>query len=665
MMEKVIVSSGVPEESMEKPHDNKLPQTTNQSNSIQSEETEFNGKQSGSLQDAQETSTHSGSEKFEPRRSDWYKPSHESDMDVDTTLHNTQSMDNDNMLSSTKLEGTQDSVPIVTSDELTVKPKPAALRQFSSQQEESDTTQVEARSNESAIKNVSGDTVFEDIGVRGESDHYVSKDGGPPNLLPNVQADFGQAAVHEEHSLLPPSSYPQPSSNASQTVQQNDAMNLAAAVVCANPTTVPHDAHFLTSAGGSSEHVPASSVAASYSQITPSYHLAPPPPSRLAVAPPGVAIAPQPTHYDTLLGKSQVVIVPMQTAPNSGVAPAKVSYDSRTTKMAPGVHVYHDYANVNDSLGFVRKKTGGVTQPFPEKLMEMLSKEGVDNPAVVGWLPHGRAFIVRKPKQFTQDIMPKYFRQTKLTSFQRQLNLYGFRRLTQGPDAGAYYHELFLRNRPELCTRMNRQKVKGTGHKQPTDASTEPNFYCMPAPSGPAPQTIPVQYGYYSEGPKPVSSSPGLQGVHGAATLLKGISQGWDSYSSGNPPPLALNTKTEDMEGQASHQAPHSHPQYYPASYQTYQTTYHHPSSYASNPINQQIQSEIGIESEDSPSGHVNLQAGSDPHAAASEALTAMAQMTPSYAPSAETQEPSKETLPETVQQSGSGESLPTESAEV
>eukprot|EP00571_Detonula_confervacea_P009315 CAMPEP_0172324184 /NCGR_PEP_ID=MMETSP1058-20130122/50675_1 /TAXON_ID=83371 /ORGANISM="Detonula confervacea, Strain CCMP 353" /LENGTH=710 /DNA_ID=CAMNT_0013040387 /DNA_START=253 /DNA_END=2385 /DNA_ORIENTATION=- len=146
----------------------------------------------------------------------------------------------------------------------------------------------------------------------------------------------------------------------------------------------------------------------------------------------------------------------------------------------PLKHIYHDYASIPDSESFVRKKTGGVTMPFPEKLMNMLDEESLLHPEIISYLPHGRAFIVRKPKLFTAEVMSGYFRQSKLTSFQRQLNLYGFRRITQGADAGAYYHELFLRGRPQLCMRMQRQKVKGTGHKQPTDVTSEPNFYVMP-----------------------------------------------------------------------------------------------------------------------------------------------------------------------------------------
>jgi hypothetical protein len=117
-------------------------------------------------------------------------------------------------------------------------------------------------------------------------------------------------------------------------------------------------------------------------------------------------------------------------------------------------HVYHDY----------------VSQLFPVKLMRMLDRETVNNPDVITWCPHGSAFIVRKPKVLTAEVMINYFWQSKLTSFQRQLNLYGFRRITHGLDAGAYYHELFLRGRPDLITKMVRQKV---------DASTEPDFYSM------------------------------------------------------------------------------------------------------------------------------------------------------------------------------------------
>lgn len=153
---------------------------------------------------------------------------------------------------------------------------------------------------------------------------------------------------------------------------------------------------------------------------------------------------------------------------------------SGRNKGTPRPHVYHDYSAVPDAVGYTRKKTGGVSTPFPEKLMELLSTESLTNSSIVSWLPHGRAFIVRKPKEFSEHVMHKYFRQTKITSFQRQLNLYGFRRLTQGPDAGAYYHEMFLRGRMQLAARMTRQKVKGIGHKQPSHRESEPNLYALP-----------------------------------------------------------------------------------------------------------------------------------------------------------------------------------------
>ncbi len=59
---------------------------------------------------------------------------------------------------------------------------------------------------------------------------------------------------------------------------------------------------------------------------------------------------------------------------------------------------------------------GGVTTPFPWKLHEMLdamAREG--SHSVVTWQPHGRAFMVHKPKEFVEVIMPKYFNQTKVS----------------------------------------------------------------------------------------------------------------------------------------------------------------------------------------------------------------------------------------------------------
>eukprot|EP00588_Corethron_pennatum_P015378 CAMPEP_0194280816 /NCGR_PEP_ID=MMETSP0169-20130528/18929_1 /TAXON_ID=218684 /ORGANISM="Corethron pennatum, Strain L29A3" /LENGTH=588 /DNA_ID=CAMNT_0039025685 /DNA_START=65 /DNA_END=1831 /DNA_ORIENTATION=- len=101
--------------------------------------------------------------------------------------------------------------------------------------------------------------------------------------------------------------------------------------------------------------------------------------------------------------------------------------------------------------------------------------------SIISWQPHGRCFVVHSPDRFVKSILPQFFDQSKLTSFQRQLNLYGFRRITNraSPDVGAYYHELFLRYRIDLCYNMVRVKVKGTGCKAAQSPETEPNFYKM------------------------------------------------------------------------------------------------------------------------------------------------------------------------------------------
>jgi hypothetical protein len=189
---------------------------------------------------------------------------------------------------------------------------------------------------------------------------------------------------------------------------------------------------------------------------------------------------------DAKQAKSGERAVALKTDPAASPGPAALTSPGQPPGYpyyyggAPGSYAHQKSISYSDVSGMVdpipdpRRNRGGVSEPFPEKLHRMLDtveREGLSE--VVGFFSHGRAFAIHKQKRFINDIMPRFFRQSKLTSFQRQLNLYGFRRLSQGPDNGGYYHELFLKGRPGLCVNMKRVKVKGD-LKARRDPDSEP-----------------------------------------------------------------------------------------------------------------------------------------------------------------------------------------------
>ncbi|KAL7529359.1 hypothetical protein ACHAXR_006428 [Thalassiosira sp. AJA248-18] len=133
----------------------------------------------------------------------------------------------------------------------------------------------------------------------------------------------------------------------------------------------------------------------------------------------------------------------------------------------------------------VRIARGDSKEMFPMRLHALLSDPTVRD--VISWLPHGKSFVVLRPDVFANQVLPRYFApegsnslnaktttmlgkdgslQTKnkgvhkYPSFTRKLNRWGFRQISRGPDAGAFCHELFQRDDPNLCRGMVCQKSR-------------------------------------------------------------------------------------------------------------------------------------------------------------------------------------------------------------
>lgn len=111
-------------------------------------------------------------------------------------------------------------------------------------------------------------------------------------------------------------------------------------------------------------------------------------------------------------------------------------------------------------------------------LLEEISRGNLSHlDDVVGFQDHGRAFKVMDEGRFSTEILTIWFDQHDWHSFVTTLLGHGFRRLQQeGSDQGAFYHELFLRSKPELAARI--YELEGWQATKP--APPEPDFSRYP-----------------------------------------------------------------------------------------------------------------------------------------------------------------------------------------
>lgn len=130
----------------------------------------------------------------------------------------------------------------------------------------------------------------------------------------------------------------------------------------------------------------------------------------------------------------------------------------------------------------------GILEPFPERLHRLLTEvEAAGHSDIVSFTEDGQSFKIHKPEEFFRRIVQVYFKQTRLSSFKRQLNLYGFELIDHGKNKGGYYHELFMRDQPDLARQIRRvdnkfsmSDKKKKKHHGRYSRSQAPDFYSMP-----------------------------------------------------------------------------------------------------------------------------------------------------------------------------------------
>jgi hypothetical protein len=239
-------------------------------------------------------------------------------------------------------------------------------------------------------------------------------------------------------------------------------------------------------------------------------------------AAPAINLAVTPLLSSNKAGLIQIASKDMKMPSSTSAATILTAIGSRPRNKAGP---YVDVSDISlNGLELHHGVRGGVIHPFPRRLHNMLQQvQAQGDSDIVSFYPHGRAIVILNPERFEAEILPKFLpQQRQIKSFVRQLNLYGFIKIKSGPDTGGYYHELFLKGRPELSLYMRRvgatQTQKSRENLAPVDSASpkkrlacdketstasslssrvlrsQPNFYDMKMIAIASPNLNPIYY---------------------------------------------------------------------------------------------------------------------------------------------------------------------------
>lgn len=106
--------------------------------------------------------------------------------------------------------------------------------------------------------------------------------------------------------------------------------------------------------------------------------------------------------------------------------------------------------------------------------MKVLSNKEFE--PIITWMPSGKSFCIVDSKTFVADVLPEQFKSAKYASFTRKLHRWGFMRHYRGEEAGAFYHNLFRKDRLDLVEQMtcHKELASQTTTKMPMVAQVAP-----------------------------------------------------------------------------------------------------------------------------------------------------------------------------------------------